>query len=183
MRNRLQSSTAHPMTFFITQTDHITGATGLSPTITISKDGGSFGSPSGSVTEIANGWYALAGNATDRNTLGAFLIHVAGTGSNDPSDTQYNIVGYDPYNSSTLGLSGFASTALASNGLDGITVETGLNPRQALAIIASALAGQLSGAATSTVVMQAANNSGTQRISTAVDASGDRTSVTLNIPT
>jgi len=34
--------------------DHIAGKTGLEPTVTISKNGGSFTSPDGAVTEIGN---------------------------------------------------------------------------------------------------------------------------------
>lgn len=76
--------------------DHVSPAIGLSPTVTISKNGGSFASPSGSVTEIANGWYQLAGNATDRNTLGELLLHATGTGA-DPVDDRYDIVAHDPF--------------------------------------------------------------------------------------
>lgn len=72
--------------------------------------------------------------------------------------------------------------SLASNGLDNITVETGLNPRQALALISAACAGVLAGAATTNVTIAAANNSGTNRITATVDSNGDRSAITLNIP-
>ncbi len=88
--------------------DHIAGKTGLSPTVTISKNGGSFGSPSGSITEIANGWYSLAGNATDRNTVGEFVIHATGSGA-DPTDDRYTIVPWDPFDIVRLGLTGLAN--------------------------------------------------------------------------
>ena len=72
-RSRKQSSTSYPMNFFMADsTDHIAGKTGLEPTVTISKNGGAFAAAAGAVTEIGNGWYSLAGNATDRNTLGEF---------------------------------------------------------------------------------------------------------------
>lgn len=66
--------------------DHITGATGLTPTVTISKNCGAFAAPAGAVSEIANGWYEIAANAADSNTIGAIVIHATGTGA-DPSDT------------------------------------------------------------------------------------------------
>ena len=37
------------------------------------------------MSEIGNGWYALAGNATDRNTAGDLLVHATATGA-DPAD-------------------------------------------------------------------------------------------------
>jgi hypothetical protein len=81
-----QSTSARALVFFMaSSTDHVTGATGLSPTVTLSKNGGAFGAASGAVTEISSGWYQLAGNATDSNTLGALALHATATGA-DPAD-------------------------------------------------------------------------------------------------
>lgn len=103
MRLRKQSTTNYPMQFLmVSSTDHITPVTGLSPTVTISKNGGAYASPSGAVSEVGNGWYALAGNATDRNTLGEFVIHATGTGA-DPTDSTYVIVAFDPFDANSLG--------------------------------------------------------------------------------
>lgn len=97
-RSRKQSSTNYPMNFFMADsTDHIAGKTGLEPTVTISKNGGAFAAAAGAVTEIGNGWYSLAGNATDRNTLGEFLLHSSATGA-DPTDEKYTIESHDPFN-------------------------------------------------------------------------------------
>ena len=60
-------------------------------------------------------------------------------------------------------------------------IETSLTPRQALKVIAAACAGVLSGAATTTVTIKAANNSGTTRITATVDSDGNRSGVTLNV--
>jgi len=96
MKLRQQSSTSYPITFLMVDSaDHITGKTGLTPTVTISKNGAGFGSPAGAVTEIGSGWYALAGNATDRGTLGDLLIHATATGA-DPVDDRYCIVPWNP---------------------------------------------------------------------------------------
>ena len=76
--------------------DHVTGETGLTPTVTLSKNGGAFAGAAGAVSEISNGWYSLAGNATDRETLGELLVHATATGA-DPVDIQYAIVEYDPF--------------------------------------------------------------------------------------
>ena len=87
-----QSTTTYALVFLMVDSgDHVTGKTGLSPTVTLSKNGGSFASPSGAVTEIANGWYKVAGNATDNNTLGPLILHATGTGA-DPTDVVYTVV-------------------------------------------------------------------------------------------
>lgn len=72
--------------------------------------------------------------------------------------------------------------SLAAAGLDSIVIETGVNARQAVSAIASACAGVASGLATTTAVYRAAANSGTTRITATVDADGNRSAVTLNLP-
>lgn len=128
-----QSSTAYPLCFLlILSSDHITGATGLSPTVTISKNGGAFAGPSGAVTEIANGWYKVAGNATDTGTLGPILLHATGTGT-DPVDMMFAVVAVNPQSAAyglslakTTNITGFndiAASAIVSNGA--ITTSSG----------------------------------------------------------
>lgn len=114
------TAVAHIMFLMVNSTDHVTGKTGLSPTVTISKNAGSFATPSGAITEIAHGWYKLAANATDTNTLGALALHATGTGA-DPTDMICaNIVLYDPQAVlSTLDAAGVRSAVgLASANLD-----------------------------------------------------------------
>lgn len=118
--DRLQSSTANSMPFLmVLASDHTTGATGLTPTVTISKNGGSFASPSGAVTELANGWYLLAGNATDRATLGAFIIHATGTGA-DPADALFNITFSSPFAETLSDVSKWLGTAVATPATAGV---------------------------------------------------------------
>lgn len=91
-----QSTTAYPLVFLlISSTDHISGLTGATVTVTISKAGAAFGSPAGSVTEIGSGWYKVAGSATDTNTLGPLALHATATGS-DPTDVIYPVVAVNP---------------------------------------------------------------------------------------
>jgi hypothetical protein len=71
--------------------------------------------------------------------------------------------------------------ALSSSGLDAITIETGLNMRQATSLIAASAAGKLSGAATTTITIDGAGVN-TDRIVATVDADGNRTAVTLSPP-
>ena len=97
MRQRKQSTTTYPILFFMAASiDHLTGQTGLTPTVTLSKNGGTFGAASGAVSEVGNGWYKLAGNATDRDTLGTLIIH-AEAATADTFDMDLFIVSYDPF--------------------------------------------------------------------------------------
>ena len=81
-----KQSTAYNLSVFMTSsTDHVTGKTGLTLTITASKDGGAFSSISPTVTELANGWYTLALTTTHTNTVGDLALHITGTGA-DPAD-------------------------------------------------------------------------------------------------
>lgn len=101
-----QSSSGTPLLFLlIASSDHITGLTGASPTVTISKNGGAFASPSGAVTEIANGWYKVAGNATDTNTAGPIALHATAASGDPFDDVVALVVAYDPQDATALGLS------------------------------------------------------------------------------
>lgn len=71
---------------------------------------------------------------------------------------------------------------LASDGVDAIIEETGMNMRQAIAVIAAAAAGKLSGAATTTITIKAAHEGLTSRVVATVDADGNRSAVTLTLP-
>jgi len=95
LRRQLATVT-HPIAFYMVDSSTKLGKTSLTPTVTLSKNGGTFNAAAGAVTELGSGWYQLAGNATDRNTLGALIVHAAATGA-DASDSLYEIVDYDPY--------------------------------------------------------------------------------------
>jgi len=91
MREVKQSSTANIMVFMTDSTDHVTGKTGLTLTITASKNGAAFASITPTVTERGNGWYNLALTASHTDTIGDFCLHITGTGA-DPTDLKINIV-------------------------------------------------------------------------------------------
>src|SRR5882762_6809896 len=122
MAKLIQQSTANdPLFFFLTATaDHIAGLTGATATVTISKNGAAFGAPAGAVTEIANGWYQVAGNATDTNTLGDILLH-ATAASADPCDMVVaQVMAFNPRDSVRLGLTALPNAA--ANGVGGVPV-------------------------------------------------------------
>ncbi len=71
--------------------------------------------------------------------------------------------------------------SLAAAGLDSITVETGVNARQALSPILAASAGVLIGAGTGTIVVKGGNTALT-RVTATTDNAGNRTAVVLSLP-
>lgn len=90
-------------------------------------------------------------------------------------------------------------SSLASSGLDAVLIESGIsataslvddaasqltsiNARQAMALWTSALAGILSGATGTTVTIKAGGKT-TSRIVATVDADGNRSALTLTVPT
>jgi hypothetical protein len=131
---------------------------------------GTFGSAMNAAGGAGDPWATLLpgayGAGTAGNILGSRLDAAVGT----------------RLAASALSADGSGRVTLAPAGLDAVAVEAGVNARQALSVIASACAGVLSGAATTSVAIAAAGNSGTNRIAAAVDSSGNRTSVTLNLP-
>jgi len=94
---RKQNTTNYPISFLMTDSsDHITGKTSASPTITLSKNGTPFGASSGSISELSYGWYSFYPSVADLDTLGDLSIHISGSGA-DPSDILVSIVNYDPF--------------------------------------------------------------------------------------
>lgn len=111
---RKQSSTSYPIPLFmVDETDLKTPETGLSPTVNISKNGGAFAAASGAVSEIGGGWYSLAGNATDRNTLGELIIEATATGA-APFRAVYSVVPYDPFEVVDANVTKWNGTAVAT---------------------------------------------------------------------
>ncbi len=103
IETRKQSSTAHPIDILmVLSSDHLTGATGKTVSVTLSKDGGAFAAASGAVTEVGNGHYSLAGHATDRGTLGELVIRATASGCDD-TDIKILIVPWDVFDAN-LGL-------------------------------------------------------------------------------
>lgn len=90
----------------VLSSDHVSPATGLTPTVTLSKNCGAFASPAGTVAEIANGWYKISGTGltTDTNTLGSLIIHATGSGADFTDMIPFNIVAYNPQDATRLGL-------------------------------------------------------------------------------
>jgi hypothetical protein len=83
MREITQNAAYNEMVFMSDSADPLSGKTGLTLTITLSKNGGAFASVTPTVTERGNGWYSLAFTSSDTDTLGDFALHIEATGAED----------------------------------------------------------------------------------------------------
>lgn len=97
MKDRQINSTDYPIHFLLVlSSDGKTPAVGLTPTVNLCKSGGTFYLASGTISEKGFGWYSLAGNSFDRDTLGELLVHASGANA-DVSDDRYFIVPWNPF--------------------------------------------------------------------------------------
>lgn len=95
MQTVQQNSTAYAIVFLLVdELDHVTPLTGLSPTLTVSKNGASFVACSGSAVEVGEGIYKLA-SAADFDTLGTCVLKASASGC-DPSLTIFRVESGDP---------------------------------------------------------------------------------------
>lgn len=91
MRNLKQSVASNVMVFMADSADHIAGKTGLTLSISASKNGGAFAAITPAVTERGSGWYSLALTSSHLDTLGDLAVHVTATGA-DPTDFLCRVV-------------------------------------------------------------------------------------------
>lgn len=116
----LKQNTTYTRTFMMIQTsDHISGITGATVTVKLSKAGGSGAAAGGAVAEVdstnAPGLYKVSLTTTDTNTLGDLAFHCTAT-SADPTDfidqVTTQILG-DTLTANTTQLAGQTVTAAA----------------------------------------------------------------------
>lgn len=98
-----RGTTKNLMIYMLQSADHVSGATGLTLTVTLSKDGGAFASlPPLTVTERGNGWYNLALTTDHTDTLGTLSIYITASGA-DPGKYQIEVTEVDPLAPATYG--------------------------------------------------------------------------------
>jgi len=88
----------------------------------------------------------------------------------------------NPDNTTTFAVLPDGLVDLTSAGVDLVVEESGINLRQAIALIGAATCGKVSGAATSTITIKNMDGT-TTRIVATVDSDGNRSAVTLSAPT
>ena len=137
------------------------------------------------VIEVAAGVYKYS---YDPEALGDAAGQVDALGANPggvsltPGDRYIDVFPTRESSRLLTAINATGQVALASNGLDAIPIEMGVNARQALSPILAASAGVLLGAGTGTVVIKGGNVAVT-RVTASTDNAGNRTSVTLSLPT
>lgn len=132
----LKQSTARNLMVLMTDsTDHITGKTGLTLTISASKNGAAFASITPTVTERGDGWYSLALTTAHTDTLGDFVVHVTASGA-DPTDVREEVFASLPGDSVTVSSLASNSITAASIATDAITeIQSGLATSSALSTV------------------------------------------------
>lgn len=86
-----QNITGQIIEFWLAATDHLTGATGQSPTLRFAKNGATaFASATQAVTEMQYGWYKATLATNNVDTLGPLAIHATATKADD-TDQEHQI--------------------------------------------------------------------------------------------
>lgn len=89
-----QNSSKNIMVFMKDSSNHISGKTGLTLLISVSKDGGEFSVINPVVTERGDGWYSIAITSSVTNIIGELAFHITATGA-DNNDFVYNVYSND----------------------------------------------------------------------------------------
>ncbi len=201
MAQWLRQQTAGTIAFgpFVGTSDGFTPGTALTISqadIQLSKNGAAFAQVSGTanLTHMANGYYALPLGTADTGTLGRLRITSAESAAL-PVWQDFIVVPANIYDSLISGSDFQQVDAVQWNGTAVVAIptaaenaaglldlshgiETGHTPRQALRTMYAALAGKLSGAATTTITIRDVTDTRNQIVAT-VDANGNRGTVSL----
>lgn len=165
---------------FLDKSDGVTEETGLSPTVKLTKNGGTIADRSSgtAITHDTLGWYSVELNATDTNTLGRLRVLVHAAATHLPVWENYMVLPAAVYDSLILG-----TDLLPVDAADLLTlangIETSYTLKQALRLILAACAGKSDGADLGTVHYKAPDGT-TTRITAGTDTFGNRLSMTLN---
>lgn len=167
----ITQSTAVKIPFFLyLASDHLSPATGKTPTVTISKNGAAFAAPAGTVSEVGNGFYVLNATTADTATLGPLLMHVTEASSDTWDDEHVVIV------NPVLAL---LAAVIETNGGVTLTVQQAL--QLAAALPAGKVAGIVAGTGAQTFTLRSATDK--QVIATITgDDLGNKSTIALAIP-
>ena len=168
---------------FVDSTDGSTAETGLTianTDIKIWKGGATTeaNKNSGGATHIASGRYYAVLDATDTDTVGMLEVNVAVSGAL-PVQRRFYVLEEAVYDAmfaaSATGVPATLTTDfLAAGDVDGYSIE------ETLKLMLAALAGKVSGAGTTTVILRAADDSKPRITATVETANGNRSALTLD---
>jgi hypothetical protein len=106
---KLNDTTKKIVLFMSDSSAPASGKTGLTVTVRVSKNGAAFGAGGGTVAELEGGFYAYTPASGDMDTLGTLAIRATATGAVDYVGLR-EIVAFDPFSASSLGLSNLDAT-------------------------------------------------------------------------
>lgn len=115
MRLLTQNLAANVSVFLTLASDSKTGATGLTLTVQVMKDGGAFATITPTVTERGAGWYNLALTAAHTDTLGDLCFHITAATA-DPADFKALVVAFNHADAVRLGLTALPNVNAGANG-------------------------------------------------------------------
>jgi hypothetical protein len=95
-RQFLTAST-YPLNFVLRLTADGSLATGKTPSVTLSKNGGAFAAADGTVSEIGDGLYTFAFTVLDTATAGELWWHIEATDCTPITEHACDIVGYNAF--------------------------------------------------------------------------------------
>lgn len=70
----------------VDEADDETAEPGLSPSVSISKNGGAFAAVTNAISQIGNGWYKVTLTATETNTDGPLIVRATAAGADEWRD-------------------------------------------------------------------------------------------------
>lgn len=169
-----------------------TGITFSDGELKVAKAGGAWANAANyaTVVEVGGGWYWYQFSQGECNTLGPLVLILNRTDTYADA-VEVQVVAYDPNAATNLGLSyvdAATTSRLASADYENIdtwldsasSVETGVTLRDAFRLMMAVLVGKVSGGGTSTLYFRNAVADSKVRVTAVVDASSNRTSVTVD---
>lgn len=85
MREIKQAAAVEAMVFLADGADHLSGLAGLTPAVSISKNGGPFSAVTPTVADRGDGWYAVSLTAAHTDTTGDLVVRATAPGA-DPGE-------------------------------------------------------------------------------------------------
>jgi hypothetical protein len=126
--HEVQRNTANSvMVFMIDSVDHVSGKTGLTLSVSLSKAGGAFNAISPIVTERGSGWYNIDLTAANCDTPGELVVTAAATGA----DAAFKILFVVDYLSISVSEVSICNMALAHCGVTMFIESTSESSQQA----------------------------------------------------
>lgn len=123
--------------YCVDATDHYTPETSeATGQPRIAKNGGTFADTAAKLVSIGYGWYYVELTQTEVNTLGLLVVRYNGS-STDGSSSLVQVVAYDPYDATSMGMSRLDATISSRSTLASDTVDSAVQTAFNTAIPAS----------------------------------------------